>query len=186
VTCTPKPLVTTSAIPVGTTPGGARRIGIAALAFLLGAAQMACSASERTPSNAAATANGALATSVAATALSNGDVSAAIPQPGATRVIGKHDRTIADGKRVCDVNFVYADRKAENIFWAEPCVAVTATMIDRQALEASDRWTRLDAFEQKFVESMPGGQVLQIEGTFSASIYPIDTTGTSIEVSVAD
>jgi hypothetical protein len=33
---------------------------------------------------------------------------------------------------------------------------------------------------------MPGGKVLYVEDASSASIFPIDTTGTSIEVSVAD
>ncbi len=103
-----------------------------------------------------------------------------------SRVIGKRDRTIADGKQVCDIDFAYADREPEDVFWEEPCAAVTATMVDRRALEALDRWNRLDTFQQKFVEQMAGGRVLQVEGMFSASIYPIDRTGTSIEISVAD
>lgn len=166
--------------------GSARRTGIICVVSLFGLAETACSASERTASDAAAMTNVAVAPSAPAATLTMGEASATVPQTGATRVIGKRDRTIADGKHVCDVDFAYADREPEDLFWNEPCAAVTVTMVDRQALERSDRWNRLDAFQQKFVEQMPGGRVLQIEGSFSASIYPIDTTGTTIEVAVAD
>jgi len=104
----------------------------------------------------------------------------------ASRVIAKHDRTIADGKRACDIDFVYAGREQEDVFWHEPCDKVTAKMVRQSDLETSGRWNRLDSFQQKFVEELPGGQVLYIEGSFSASVYPIDETGTSIEVAVAD
>ncbi len=151
----------------------ARRIGIACFATVSGMVPAACSVPE-VPSERPASDT---STIPKATALPQGDT---------TRVIGKHDRTIAGGRQVCAIDFVYADRGPEDVFWAEPCAAVTAAMVDRYDLEASGRWHRLDAFQQGFVERMPGGYVLQIEGTFSASIYPVDTTGTSIEVAVAD
>lgn len=103
-----------------------------------------------------------------------------------SRVIGKQDRTIAGGKRVCAIDFVYAGREPEDVFWEEPCAEVTAKMVDRRELESLDRWSRLDSFQQKFVEQLPGGRVLYVEGGFSASVYPVDETGTSIEVAVTD
>ncbi len=106
--------------------------------------------------------------------------------PAGSRVIGRQDRVVAGGKRVCVVDFVYAGRAPEDLFWEEPCAVVTAKMVDRRELEALDRWARLDADQQRFVERMPGGRVLYVAGRFSASVYPVDITGTSIEVTVAD
>ncbi len=111
------------------------------------------------------------------------------PKPAAaqvaSRVIGTKDKTLSDGK-VCEVSFVYGGREPESIFWEEPCAGVTAKMMDRRELEQLGRWERLDDFERKFVEGMPGGKVLYVGGDASASIYPIGTTGTSYEVAVAD
>lgn len=104
----------------------------------------------------------------------------------ASKIIATRDRTIAGGKHVCDIDFAYAGREPEDVFWEEPCKAVTAKMIGSADLKASGRWSRLDSFQQKFVDQMPGGRVLYIEGSLSASVYPIDETGNSIEVPVAD
>ncbi|PTQ60089.1 hypothetical protein C8J45_11340 [Sphingomonas sp. PP-CE-3G-477] len=104
----------------------------------------------------------------------------------ASKVLSKHDRTLSDGAQVCDVDFVYAGREPEDVFWEEPCASVTARMVSRSALDALGRWGRLDQYQRRFVADMPGGQVLYVEGNFSASIYPVDETGTSIEVAVAD
>lgn len=106
--------------------------------------------------------------------------------PMGSRVIGKRDRMIAGGRKICAIDFVYAGRAPEDVFWQEPCADVTAIMIDRAELERLDRWSRLDAAQQRFVERMPGGRVLYVGGTFSASVYPVDDTGSSIEVEVAD
>ncbi len=122
---------------------------------------------------------------VATTAAPTPAVTAA-PARAESRVIGKRDRTIAGGKRVCAIDFVYAGSAPEDLFWEEPCAAVTARMMDRRELEALDRWERLDPDQQRFVGRMPGGRVLYVAGTFSASVYPVDETGTSIEVAVAD
>ncbi|WP_260597051.1 hypothetical protein [Sphingomonas endolithica] len=103
----------------------------------------------------------------------------------ASRVIGTTDRRLGDGG-VCVVNFVYAGRAPESIFWEEPCAGVTARMMGRGELERLGRWARLDAVERSFVAGMPGGKVLYVEGGASASIYPIGTGGTTYEVSVAD
>jgi hypothetical protein len=116
-----------------------------------------------------------------------------VPAPASTkagdrvssRVIGTTDRRLANGG-VCVVNFVYAGRAPESIFWEEPCGGVTAKMIGRGELERLGRWARLDAFERRFVEGMPGGKVLYVEGGASASIYPIGTGGTTYEAAVAD
>jgi hypothetical protein len=101
-------------------------------------------------------------------------------------VLGRSERTLVDGKRVCEVRFVYVGREAEEEFWEEPCADVDARMVSRGDLETLGRWERLDSFQQKFVGAMPAGTVLYIGGKFSASVYPIDETGTSIEVAVAD
>jgi hypothetical protein len=103
----------------------------------------------------------------------------------ASKVIGTKDRSLSDGK-VCEIDFVYAGREPENIFWEEPCPGVTAKMMGQSDLEQLGRWERLDEFERKFVEGMPGGKVLYVEGGTSASIYPIGTSGTTYEVPVAD
>ena len=103
----------------------------------------------------------------------------------ASRVIGTKDRTLSDGK-VCEVSFVYGGREPESIFCDEPCAGVTAKMMDRRELEQLGRWERLEDSDRTFVEGMPGGKVLYVGGAASASVYPVGTTGTSYEVSVAD
>ena len=72
-----------------------------------------------------------------------------------SRVIGKHDRTLTDGKRACDVDFVCASREQEDVFWHESCNKVTAKMVTQSDLEASRRWDRLNSFQQKFAGQMP-------------------------------
>lgn len=176
-----------------------RRLSVAYLMPLLLLAQGACSppesatASNLTGSDVSPKANPEpVAPSATPDAIDLHPTGAPAPAPPsdanqtASRVIAKHDRTIADGKRACDVDFVYAGREHEDVFWHEPCDKVTAKMVKQSDLEASGRWSRLDSFQQKFVGEMPGGQVLYIEGSSSASVYPIDETGTSIEVAVAD
>lgn len=112
------------------------------------------------------------------------------PAPAATRdesaVLNKRDRVVAGGRRVCAVDFTYAGREAEDLFRDEPCAEVTARMVTRRELEALNRWRRLDPDQQAMVAAMPGGRVLMVEGAVGASVYPVDETGTSIEVAVAD
>ena len=176
-----------------------RRLSMACLAPFLLLTQGACSAPDSAPASNLISSDASLSaapkpagpsTIAAASDLHPTGVPAPAPSSDvsqtASRVIGKHDRTIADGKRACDVDFVYAGREQEDVFWHEPCAKVTARMVKQSDLEASGRWSRLDSFQQKFVRQMPGGQVLYIEGSFSASVYPVDETGTSIEVAVAD
>ena len=183
------------------TDGGAgfRRLSVACLAPLLLLAQAACSAPNSVSASNLASSDAStnaiaepIAPSTIATTNDFHPTGAPAPAPSsdanqtASRVIGKHDQTLADGKRSCDVDFVYAGQEHEDVFWHEPCNKVTAKMVTRSNLEAMGRWDRLDSFQQKFVEQMPGGKVLYIEGGFSASVYPVDETGTSIEVAVAD
>jgi hypothetical protein len=106
------------------------------------------------------------------------------PKAG-SRVLGKHDITLR-GKPACRIDFAYAGHTAEDLFWEEPCAAVTAKMVTQADLTELGKWERLDAFARKFVGALPGGQVLYVEGSVSASIYPIGTTGSTYEVSVAD
>jgi len=195
------PQTTTCMSSMTLTDGGAgfRRLSVACLAPFLLLAQGACSAPDSVSASNLASSDAStnvisepVAPSTNAAASDLHPTGAPAPAPSsdanqtASRVIGKHDRTLADGKRACDVDFVYAGREQEDVFWHEPCDKVTAKMVTQSDLEASGRWDRLDSFQQKFVEQMPGGQVLYIEGAFSASVYPVDETGTSIEVAVAD
>lgn len=113
-----------------------------------------------------------------------GTVRAADDQAG-SRVLGKKDFTLR-GAPACEVRFVYAGREAENLFWEEPCAAVTARMVTQRELAAFGKWDRLDNFARQFVNALPGGKVLYVEGSFSASIYPVGTTGSTYEVPVAD
>lgn len=103
-----------------------------------------------------------------------------------SKILGKKDRTLAKGDRICEISFVYAGRGSENLFWDEPCAEVTAKMMEKRELEELGRWEKLDGFQRKFIAAMPDGKVLYVGGGFSASIYPVDETGTSIEVPVAD
>lgn len=103
-----------------------------------------------------------------------------------SKVLGKRDRTLVDGKQVCEVTFVYAGREPENLFWEEPCADVDPQMMGRRELKELSRRERLDERQRKFIEAMPGDQLLYVGGGLSASVYPIDETGTSIEVTVAD
>ncbi|WP_156457989.1 hypothetical protein [Sphingomonas sp. Leaf412] len=56
----------------------------------------------------------------------------------------------------------------------------------RTDLETHGMWDRLDPFDRKFIAALPGGRVLYVEGSFTASIYPIGTTGSTYDVPVAD
>ena len=154
------------------------------LAGLCLAATTACSG----PGEATARDKEAAAPVAAAPAAATPAAPAVKPAPPAeagSRVIGKKDFALR-GKPACQVDFVYAGRDPENLFWEEPCQAVTARMMGQGELESLGKWERLDEFERKFVAALPGGKVLYIEGSFSASIYPVGTTGETYEVPVAD
>lgn len=112
----------------------------------------------------------------------------AVPATGneaGSRVLGEKDFTLR-GVPACEVRFAYAGRDAETLFWEEPCAAVTAKMVTRPELEALGKWGRLDGFARKFVDALPGGKVLYVEGGVSASVYPVGTNGSTYEVPVAD
>lgn len=102
-----------------------------------------------------------------------------------SRILGTRDIKLR-GKPACDIRYVYGGHAPDNLFWEEPCRSVTARLLTRAELQALGRWERLDAFQQRFVEALPGGRVLYVEGSFSASVYPIGTTGTAFEVPVTD
>ena len=135
----------------------------------------------------------------AAPGSANGGAVAQAPLPGApaaapasgaqataSKVLGKKDRKMVDGSTACYVDFVYGGEKPQQMLWDEPCAKTDAGMIGRAKLEELGWWEKLDAFARKFVEGMPGGQVLYISGEFSASIFPVGTTGEPYEVEVAD
>ena len=107
------------------------------------------------------------------------------PAEAGSRVLGKRDFALR-GAPACEIRFVYAGHEPENLFWEESCAAVTAKMTTRPELESLGRWERLDDHARGFVAALPGGRVLYVEGGFSASVYPIGTTGTTYEVPVAD
>ncbi|WP_235532939.1 hypothetical protein [Sphingomonas sp. Leaf412] len=90
------------------------------------------------------------------------------------------------GKPACNILFRYAGHEPETLFWKEPCKAVTTRMMDRAGLEAAGTWARLDPFDRKFVAALPGGRVLYVGGSFTASIYPIGSNGLTYDIPVAD
>ena len=93
---------------------------------------------------------------------------------------------MVDGKIACYIDFVYAGEEPQDTVWVEPCSKVTTGMIGRAKMESLGWWEKLDSFQRGFVEKMPGGQTLFVEGEFSAAIYPEDETGTAAEITVAD
>lgn len=102
-----------------------------------------------------------------------------------SRVLAKKDFALR-GKPACKVSYRYAGHAADTLFWEEPCAAVTAKMMTQPELAELGKWDRLDESARTFVAALPGGKVLYVEGSFSASVYPIGTTGSAYEVSVAD
>jgi hypothetical protein len=107
------------------------------------------------------------------------------PTPAGSRIIAKQDFVLR-GKPACRIGFAYAGHLPEDLFWEEPCAAVTAQLMTQAELEALGRWDRLDEFARKFVNALPEGRVLYVGGSFAASVYPIGTTGETYEVTVAD
>lgn len=103
-----------------------------------------------------------------------------------SRIVGKADVTVR-GKPSCKIDFTYGGFEPEDLFWdGETCAKVTAMMVDQTDLERLGKWQRLDDFEKRHVNALPGGKVLYVEGAFTASIYPVGTTRLSYEVGVAD
>jgi hypothetical protein len=100
-------------------------------------------------------------------------------------LVGLTDITLR-GKPACRIVFAYVGRDDEDLFWEEPCNKVTAKLMTQAELESVGKWDRLDEFARKFIAARPDGKVLYVEGSFSASVYPIGTTGETYEVSVAD
>ena len=102
-----------------------------------------------------------------------------------TRIIAQRDFTLR-GRPACRIVFAYAGHAPEDLFWEEPCAAITVRFLTLRDLTGSGRLARLDASARRFVASLPGGRVLYIEGSGTASVYPIGTAGQTYEVVVAD
>ncbi|PZU79331.1 MAG: hypothetical protein DI530_08800 [Sphingomonas sp.] len=153
----------------------ADRLTRAALALPMAASLIGCSQPDAAsqPAYARSTARPATATK---------------PGPVATpasRVVRRTD-FVKGGKPACDILFRYAGHEPETLFWEEPCKAVATRMIGRDELEATGTWARLNPFDRKFVAALPGGRVLYVEGSFTASIYPIGSNGLTYDIPVAD
>lgn len=122
-------------------------------------------------------------------AASNADSAPTKPEEPAhakSTIIGKVD-VVAAGRSACKIDFAYAGFEPEDLYWDdETCANVQASLVDQAELRRLGKWQRLDEFEQRNVNAMPGGKVLYVEGKFTASIYPVGTTRLSYEVSVAD
>lgn len=103
----------------------------------------------------------------------------------ASGVMSKTD-FVKSGKPACNILFRYAGHEPETLFWKEPCKAVTTKMMGQAELESAGKWDRLDPFDRKFVAALPGGRVLYVGGSFTASIYPIGTNGLTYDIAVAD
>ncbi|WP_300399026.1 hypothetical protein [uncultured Sphingobium sp.] len=102
-----------------------------------------------------------------------------------SRLLGKSDFTLR-GKPACKIAYAYAGHAPDTLFWEEPCADVTARLAGKSDLQGWGKWRRLDDHARKFVQAMPDGRVLYVEGRFSASVYPVGTSGEAYEVTVAD
>ena len=102
-----------------------------------------------------------------------------------SRLLGKSDFTLR-GKPACKIAYAYAGHAPDTLFWEEPCADVTARLASADDLQGWGKWRRLDDYARQFVQAMPGGRVLYVEGSFSASVYPVGTSGNAYEVAVAD
>ena len=102
-----------------------------------------------------------------------------------SRLLGKSDFTLR-GKPACKIAYAYAGHAPDTLFWEEPCADVTARLASADDLQGWGKWRRLDDYARQFVQAMPGGRVLYVEGSFSASVYPVGTSGDAYEVAVAD
>lgn len=102
-----------------------------------------------------------------------------------SRLLGKSDFTLR-GKPACKIAYAYAGHAPDTLFWEEPCADVTARLASADDLQGWGKWRRLDDYARQFVQAMPGGRVLYVEGSFSASVFPVGTSGDAYEVAVAD
>ncbi len=102
-----------------------------------------------------------------------------------SRLLGKSDFTLR-GKPACKIAYAYAGHAPDTLFWEEPCADVTARLASADDLQGWGKWLRLDDYARQFVQAMPDGRVLYVEGRFSASVYPVGTSGEAYEVTVAD
>lgn len=57
---------------------------------------------------------------------------------------------------------------------------------DQAELVKFNRWERIDDYGRDAIAKRTRGEVLYIEGTFTASVYPMDYNNMTIEVPVAD
>jgi hypothetical protein len=163
-------------------PGVVSALGTLCLALAAG-----CSQAGETPAqDRKASPENIASTNAATVDVAAGRNAATAPaEESGSRVLGERDFTLR-GAAACEVRFVYAGRDAENLFWEEPCAAVSARMMTQRELEGLGKWDRLDGAARTFINALPGGRVLYVEGGFSASVYPVGTSGTTYEVAVAD
>lgn len=102
-----------------------------------------------------------------------------------SRVLAKSDIRLR-GEPACRVRFVYGGGAEEDLFWEEPCTAITVRLMTQAELQTINKWSHLDDFAQASVSKLPGGRVLYVEGKASASVYPVAANGMTYDVSVAD
>lgn len=172
-------------------PPTARRFGAGMLALSLSLA-MGCSGEAMPPDRdaGAASASPAAVTPAAPSPASASPAAAATAtvEPGEateSKILGEEDITLR-GKPACKIGFAYAGYEPDGVIWEEKCADVSADLVDRAFLQKYNKWERLDEFDRKFIQELPGGKVAYVEGSFTASIYPVGTDRKSYEVSVAD
>lgn len=102
-----------------------------------------------------------------------------------SHVAGKTD-LILRGDHVCRIDFAYGGRGAETLLWEERCAFLTATMVTSKELRTLRRWTQLSDLDRASIHALPEGKVLYVEGSNSASVYPVGTSGVTYEVPIAD
>ncbi|MGB3722148.1 MAG: hypothetical protein WA979_04930 [Pacificimonas sp.] len=104
---------------------------------------------------------------------------------GTSAILGRTDLTLR-GEPACDIRFAYAGEAPETLFWEEPCADISVDLVTEAELKAAGQWDRLDSFARDSVASLPGGEVLYVEGSFSASVYPLGVNHLTYEVPVID
>ena len=156
-----------------------KRLALCAALASLGAA---CSeAPEAKPDDREEPRKEAVAAPVPAQAVAN---STALAKQSA--VTGKRD-IMQDGKPACFIDFSYEGYVPETLIWeGEKCDTIQVKLINPDELGKLGKWERLDDFAQKHVRTLTQGEVLYVEGKFTASVFPVGTTGQSYEVVIAD
>jgi hypothetical protein len=94
-----------------------------------------------------------------------------------SKIVGQHD-DLVNGKPACAMTVRYNGQLEQPVTWnGETCRSVTAMFIDADRLKSLGRF---DALTEETRDDIvrTGGQVLYLEGEFSAALYPLNSAAT--------